>query len=118
MLKVKKEMQVALCKKDTKINENELKSLKEQIEKVRKEGEKRIALYQDKIKKILKQIDNLKKENKQLDTQKWNLEGTVKQREKIRDMMVGDGENTEEAAEKFDQISINRNLFDKAKQQT
>jgi len=47
-------MQVALCKKDTKINENELKSLKEQIEKVRKEGEKRIALYQDKIKKILK----------------------------------------------------------------
>jgi len=36
MLKVKKEMQVALSKKDSKMNENELKSLKEQIEKVRK----------------------------------------------------------------------------------
>ena len=35
MLKVKKEMQKALAKKDTKINENELRSLKEQIEKVR-----------------------------------------------------------------------------------
>jgi hypothetical protein len=31
MLKVKKEMQVALSKKDAKMNENELKSLKEQI---------------------------------------------------------------------------------------
>ena len=31
MLKVKKEMQVALAKKDTKINENEVKSLKEHI---------------------------------------------------------------------------------------
>lgn len=31
MLKVKKEMQVALNKKDAKMNENELKSLKEQI---------------------------------------------------------------------------------------
>lgn len=29
-------MQVALSKKDTKINENEMRSLKEQIEKVRK----------------------------------------------------------------------------------
>jgi len=28
MLKVKKEMQVALAKKDTKVNENEIKSLK------------------------------------------------------------------------------------------
>ncbi len=45
MLKVKKEMQVALAKKDTKVNENEVKSLKEQIEKVRKEGEKRIQLF-------------------------------------------------------------------------
>lgn len=31
-------MQTALSKKDTKINENQLRSLKEQIEKVRKEG--------------------------------------------------------------------------------
>ena len=49
MLKVKKEMQVALAKKDTKVNENEIKSLKEQIEKVRKEGEKRITHFQKKI---------------------------------------------------------------------
>lgn len=54
MLKVKKEMQVALTKKDTKINENEIKSLKQQIEKVRKEGEKRISLFEKKIDKIAK----------------------------------------------------------------
>jgi hypothetical protein len=51
--------------------------------------------------------------------QKWNLENTVKQREKIKEMMVGEnGEENQEAAEKFDQIAINRKLFDKAKQQT
>ncbi len=91
LLKVKKEMQVALSKKDAKMNENELKSLKEQIQKVRKEGEKRISLFEEKIKKILKEIDTIKKENKQLETQKWNLETTVKQREKIKDMMCADG---------------------------
>lgn len=33
--------------------------------------------------------------------------------------MVGEnGEGNQEAAEKFEQISINRKLFDKAKQQT
>lgn len=56
MLKVKKEMQLALAKKDTKINENQLRSLKEQIEKVRKEGEKRIALFEKKIQKIIGEI--------------------------------------------------------------
>jgi hypothetical protein len=66
MLKVKKEMQVALAKKDTKINENEIKSLKEQIEKVRKEGEKRIALFEKKIEKIGVEIETIRKENKQL----------------------------------------------------
>jgi hypothetical protein len=40
----------------------------------------------------LKEIETIKKENKQLETQKWNLETTVKQREKIKDMMCGDGE--------------------------
>lgn len=90
MLKVKKEMQVALAKKDTKINENEIKSLKEQIEKVRKEGEKRISLFEKKIEKIGVEIDTIRKENKQLETQKWNLEETVKQREKIKEMMVGE----------------------------
>lgn len=34
-------------------------------------------------------------------------------------MMVGEnGGGNQEAAEKFEQISINRKLFDKAKQQT
>lgn len=33
-------------------------------------------------------------------------------------MMCGDQEAGQEAADKFDQISINRKLFDKAKQQT
>ena len=32
--------------------------------------------------------------------------------------MCGDGESGQEAAEKFSQISVNRQLFDKAKQQT
>lgn len=66
MLKVKKEMQVALAKKDTKVNENEIKSLKEQIEKVRKEGEKRITHFQKKIEKVTQEIETIKKENKQL----------------------------------------------------
>lgn len=119
MLKVKKEMQVALAKKDTKVNDHELKSLKEQIEKVRKEGEKRIALFEKKIDKINSEIDTIRKENKQLDTQKWNLEVTVKQREKIKEMMVGDhGQGDSDAKEKFEQIAINRKLFDRAKQQT
>ncbi len=74
MLKVKKEMQVALAKKDTKLNENEIKSLKEQIEKVRKEGDKRIALFEKKIEKVAGEIDTIRKENKTLETQKWNLE--------------------------------------------
>ena len=119
MLKVKKEMQTALAKKNTKVNETELRSLKEQIEKVRKEGEKRISLFEKKIEKIMGEIDSIKKENKQLEVQKWNLENTVKQREKIKEMMVGEnGEGNQEAAEKFEQISVNRKLFDKAKQQT
>ena len=66
MLKVKKEMQTALAKKNTKINENELRSLKEQIEKVRKEGEKRISLFEKKIEKIIGEIEAIKKENKQI----------------------------------------------------
>ncbi len=34
-------------------------------------------------------------------------------------MMCGEnGENNQQATEKFDQIAINRKLFDKAKQQT
>ena len=59
-------MQTALAKKNTKINETEMRSLKEQIEKVRKEGEKRIALFEKKIQKIFGEIDSIKKENKQL----------------------------------------------------
>jgi hypothetical protein len=42
MLKVKKEMQQALTKKDTKLNEFELHNLQEQIEKVIQTTEKRI----------------------------------------------------------------------------
>lgn len=119
MLKVKKEMQVALAKKDTRLNENEVKSLKEQIEKVRKEGEKRIALFEKKIEKVAAEVDAIRKENKQLEAQKWALEETVKQREKIKEMMVGEnGEGDQEAKEKFEQIAINRKLFDRAKQQT
>ena len=86
---------------------------------MRKEGEKRISLFEKKIEKIIGEIDSIKKENKQLEVQKWNLENTVKQREKIKEMMVGEnGEGNQEAAEKFEQISVNRKLFDKAKQQT
>ena len=54
MLKVKKEMQVALAKKDTKNNENELKSLKTRIQDLRKEGDKRISIFQKKIQQLQK----------------------------------------------------------------
>jgi histidinol dehydrogenase len=98
LLKVKKEMQVALAKKDTRLNENEIRSLKEQLEKVRKEGDKRIAHFQKKIEKVAGEIETIRKENKQLETQKWNLEATVRQREKIKEMMVGEhGEGNQEA---------------------
>lgn len=56
---------------------------------MRKEGDKRIALFEKKIEKVLAEIDTIRKENKALETQKWNLEETVKQREKIKEMMVG-----------------------------
>lgn len=112
-------MQVALAKKDTKINENELRCLKEQIEKVRKEGDKRMELFHNKIEKVAHEIEAIRKENKNLETQRWNLEATVKQREKIKDMMCGEnGDGDQEVLEKFEQIAVNRKLFDKAKQQT
>ena len=90
MLKVKKEMQMALSKKDTKVNENELRSLKSRIEDVRREGDKRVTLFDKKIDQINREIDTIIKENKQLEMQKYNLETTVRQREKIKEMMVGE----------------------------
>lgn len=42
----------------------------------------------------------------------------MKQRLKIEQMMNNQGSNGDEAKEKFEQISVNRKLFDMAKRQT
>lgn len=74
MLRVTKEMQVALSKQDTKMhNEYELKNLQEQIDKIRQTTEKRILIYRKKEEKLEKDIQFLKKENEQLKLQGANL---------------------------------------------
>lgn len=74
MLRVTKEMQIALSKQDTKMhNEYELKNLQEQIDKIRQTTEKRISIYRKKEEKLEKDIQFLKKENEQLKLQGANL---------------------------------------------
>ena len=74
MLRVTKEMQIALSKQDTKMhNEYELKNLQDQIDKIRQTTEKRIAIYKKKEEKLEKDIQFIKKENEQLKLQGANL---------------------------------------------
>ena len=74
MLRVTKEMQIALSKQDTKMhNEYELKNLQDQIDKIRQTTEKRIAIYMKKEEKLEKDIQFIKKENEQLKLQGANL---------------------------------------------
>lgn len=58
-----------------------------------------MGILQKKIDKVLQEIETIKRENKQLEVQKYNLDNTVKQREKIKEMMVGEnGGGNQEAA--------------------
>lgn len=61
MLKVKKEMQAALAKKDVKMNDTELKNLTDQIQNLKKEADKRISVFQNKIDKIDTDIEFIRK---------------------------------------------------------
>lgn len=58
-------------------------------------------MFQGKIDKINSDIDFIKKENGQLEVQKWNLESTVKQRQKIQQMNGENGASQNEYEAKF-----------------
>jgi hypothetical protein len=58
-------------------------------------------VFQGKIDKINSDIDFIKKENGQLEVQKWNLESTVKQRQKIQQMNGENGASQNEYEAKF-----------------
>lgn len=50
-------MQVALTKKDTRLNDQELKNLQDQIDMLKQATEKRILIYIKKEEKIKKDIE-------------------------------------------------------------
>ena len=83
-----------------------------------KETDKRILVFAKKIEKIDSDISSIRKENGQLEVQKESLEETVNERLKIEKMMNNQGASGDESREKFEQISVNRKLFDNAKRQT
>ena len=68
-LKVKKEWQVALTKKDQGVNQAELTKLAKQSQLLKEATEKRINIYKKKEEKIKREIEYLLKENQQLTTQ-------------------------------------------------
>ncbi|CAD8159373.1 unnamed protein product [Paramecium pentaurelia] len=122
LLKVKKEMQIALTKDDTRLNERELANLKDQIDLLKSATDKRLQIINKKREKIEKDIDFIKKENQQLIAQGGVLSGNVKQLQDISDMQnkknVRQGEEQQEPQEdKFTQIARNYRLFKKAKEQ-
>lgn len=53
---------------------------------MKREADKRILVFQSKMDKINADMDFIRRENSQLEVQKWNLETTVKQRQKIQQM--------------------------------
>lgn len=56
-----------------KLNENELKNLHEQVDKIKDTTDKRIQLIKKKEENIIKEIQFIKKENQQLYVQGGNL---------------------------------------------
>lgn len=72
-LKVKKEWQVALTKKDQGVNQAELTKLAKQSQLLKEATEKRINIYKKKEEKIKREIEYLLKENQQLTTQGHTL---------------------------------------------
>ncbi|EAR97028.3 hypothetical protein TTHERM_00196190 (macronuclear) [Tetrahymena thermophila SB210] len=125
LLRVKKEMQVALTKKDMRLNESALKNLQEQIEKVKQATDKLVNIYEKKCKKIDEQIEFIRRENEQLRAQGVSLRNTVQQEEKFsatmfkKNQQQGADDKTDfEAYDKFKQIMNNRQLFTRVKRQT
>lgn len=116
---------MALQKKDMKLNENELKNLTEQIDKIKDTTDKRILLIKKKEESISKEIQFIKKENQQLYVQGGNLSQAVKQRAEIKDMYEKkmnikdkDDKTDKEANEKFKLISCVRRLHNHVVKQT
>lgn len=68
-LKVKKEMQAALSKKDPRLSENELVKINSQMVKIKEATEKRSQIYLKKEEKVKREKDYLIRENKQLNEQ-------------------------------------------------
>jgi cilia- and flagella-associated protein 43 len=68
-LKVKKEMQAALSKKDPQLSQAELGKLNEQVKKIKDATEKRVQIYLKKEEKVKREKDYLIRENKQLNEQ-------------------------------------------------
>ncbi len=68
-LKLRKEMQVALTKKDTDHNQAELLKLSKQSQLLKEATEKRIEIYKKKEEKVKREIEYLQRENQQLSTQ-------------------------------------------------
>jgi len=68
-LKLRKEMQVALTKKDQDHNQAELLKLSKQSQLLKEATEKRIEIYRKKEEKVKREIEYLQRENQQLSTQ-------------------------------------------------
>jgi cilia- and flagella-associated protein 43 len=68
-LKVKKEMQAALSKKDPQLSQAELNKLNIQMNKIKDATDKRIQIYLKKEEKVKREKDYLIRENKQLNEQ-------------------------------------------------
>lgn len=68
-LKLRKEMQVALTKKDQDHNQAELMKLTKQSALLKEATEKRIEIYRKKEEKVKREIEYLQRENQQLSTQ-------------------------------------------------
>jgi len=122
-LKLRKEMQVALTKKDQDHNQAELLKLSKQSQLLKEATEKRIEIYRKKEEKVKREIEYLQRENQQLSTQGHALGLTVKQRTDIADMMnrKNNENNTNgetDTYKKFKEISQNKRLFELAKKQT
>lgn len=100
-LKLRKEMQIALTKKDQDHNQAELMKLTKQSQLLKDATEKRIEIYRKKEEKVKREINSLQGENQQLNKQGHDLgvrlftfeksliffQLVVKQRSDINEMM-------------------------------
>jgi len=72
-LKLRKEMQIALTKKDQDHNQAELMKLTKQSQLLKDATEKRIEIYRKKEEKVKREINSLQGENQQLNKQGHDL---------------------------------------------